>query len=168
MNILLLTGMSGSGKTTIARELSNDDSNFSLIRSYTDRSRRMNENKVDHHFISKRIMKLMLTYDIVASTYINGHYYCSTFSQFDKHKINVYVVDKNGIDDVKKSFKDAQIFSVLVKRDNINIDQSRKKRYIVIPDAEDVDFVLENNANLLKVVENLRQKVLSEFGVKYV
>ena len=168
MNILLLTGMSGSGKTTIARALSNDDSNFSLIRSYTDRSRRIDENKVDHHFISKRIMKLMLTYDIVASTYINGHYYCSTFSQFDKHKINVYVVDKNGIDDVKKSFKDAQIFSVLVQRDNIDIDQTRKERNISIPDIEDVDFVLQNNENLSKVVEELKQKVLPVFGVEYV
>ena len=110
----------------------------------------------------------MLTYDIVASTYIDGHYYCSTFSQFDKDKINVYVVDKNGIDDVKKSFKDAQIFSVLVQRDNIDIDQTRKERNITIPDIKDVDFVLKNNENLSKVIEVLEKKVLFEFGVNYV
>lgn len=168
MKILLLTGASGSGKTTIGRSLNKNNSNFNFIRSFTDRPRRNNEYQTDHHFISKRIMNLMLTYEIVASTTVDGYRYCTTYSQFDDHKINIYIVDKKGIEDTKNIFKDAQIFSVLVKRDNINIDQSRKKRYIVIPDAEDVDFVLENNANLPKVVENLKQKVLSEFGVKYV
>ena len=109
-------------------------------------------------------MKFMLSYDVVASTTINGYHYCSTFRQFDPKKINVYVVDKKGIDDVSQSFEDAQIFSVLVVRDNINIGQSRKNRNIIIPDMEEVDFVLENNVNVMKVVDDLKQKALLYFG----
>ena len=56
----------------------------------------------------------------------------------------------------------------MVQRDNIDIDQTRKERNISIPDIEDVDFVLQNNENLSKVVEELKQKVLPVFGVEYV
>lgn len=163
MKILLLTGSSGVGKTRIAGELSNDE-RFHLIRSFTDRPRRSGSMYSDHQFVSKTIMKFILTYDLVASTTVDGYNYCATFQQFDDTKINVYVVDKNGVDDVKESFKDAEIFSVLIIRNNINIDQTRKDRHIVIPKSKDVDFVLENNSDIQSVVEIFKQKILWYFG----
>ena len=163
MKILLLSGTSGAGKTRIGIELSKD-SRFHFIQSFTDRPRRPGAANDDHEYISKKFMNFMLSYDIVAATTIDGYRYCSTFRQFDPKKINVYIVDKKGINDVFQSFKDAQIFSTLVIRDNINIDQSRKDRNIIIPDMKEVDFVLENNAGITKVVENLKQKALSYFG----
>lgn len=163
MRILLLSGVSGAGKTRIGIELCKDP-RFYFIKSFTDRPRRPGATNNDHEYISKIFMKFMLSYDVVASTTINGYHYCSTFRQFDPKKINVYVVDKKGIDDVSQSFEDAQIFSVLVVRDNINIGQSRKNRNIIIPDMEEVDFVLENNVNVMKVVDDLKQKALLYFG----
>ena len=164
MKILLLSGASGVGKTKVAWELSKDD-RFHLIRSFTDRPKRTSGIYSDHQFVSNKIMKFILSYNLVAATTIDGYHYCSTFQQFDDKKINVYVVDKQGVDDVNKSFKDAQIISVLIIRDNINIDQSRKERNIVIPTSEDVDFVLSNNENIDNVVENLKQEALLRFGV---
>lgn len=164
MKILLLSGPSGTGKTSIALQLTQNP-NFHLIKSFTDRPRRVNE-RGDHFFIPTMFIKFMLTYNIVASTKINGYYYCSTFRQFDDDKINVYVVDKKGIDDVKKNFKDAQIFSVLVSKDNIDIDQIRKDRNIVVPDVKDVDLILMNNEELNDVVSFLELKALSFFGVE--
>lgn len=167
MKILLLSGVSGAGKTHIATELATDI-NFFLIKSFTDRPCRNGEKNNDHVFISTALIKFMLTYNIVASTKIDGHYYCTTFSQFDDKKINVYVVDKKGIDDVKISFKDAQIVSILINKNNINIDQSRKDRNIVIPTVEDVDFVFENNSNVIDTVEQIKKTILPIFGVEYV
>ena len=163
MKILLLSGSSGVGKTKIAWELCKDE-NFNLIQSFTDRPKRSAGKYSDHQFVSKAIMKFILSYDVVASTTIDGYHYCSTFRQFDDKKINVYVVDKQGIRDVKKSFKDAHFFSVLIIRDNINIDQSRKERNIVIPIIQDVDYVLKNNSDIQSVVENFKQKILLIFG----
>lgn len=165
MKVLLITGVSGCGKTTIGSKLNDNDFHFNFIRSFTDRPRRINENQIDHHFISKKIMDFMLTYEVVASTTINGYRYCTTYSQFDDNKINIYIVDQKGMNDTKQFFKDAQFFSVLVQKDNINIDQSRKDRNIVIPCSDDVDFVLENNDEINIVVERLRQEVFSAFGV---
>ncbi len=164
MKVLLITGASGSGKTTIGSKLNDNDFHFNFIRSFTDRPRRINENQTDHHFISKKIMDFMLTYEVVASTTINGYRYCTTYSQFDDDKINIYIVDKKGINDIKQVFKDAQFFSVLVQKDNINIDQSRKDRNVIIPNMEEVDFVLNNNTDSIKVVDDLKQKALSYFG----
>lgn len=139
MKILLLSGVSGAGKTRIGIELSKDP-RFHFIKSFTDRPRRPGAVNDDHEYISKTFMNFMLSYNVVASTVIDGYHYCSTFRQFDSKKINIYVVDKKGIDDVSQSFKDAQIFSTLVVRDNINIDQSRKDRNIIIPNMKEVDL----------------------------
>ena len=158
MKILLLSGASGAGKTRIGIELSKDP-RFHFIKSFTDRPRRPGAVNDDHEYISKTFMNFMLSYNVVASTVIDGYHYCSTFRQFDSKKINVYVVDKKGIDDIKEHFKDAQIYSILVIKDNVHIDQSRKDRNIVIPTPEDVDMVLENNTNIDDVVENLKQTI---------
>ena len=158
MKILLISGDSGTGKTLIANKLAEQE-NYHLIKSFTDRPQRSGTTYNDHQFVSKAIMKFILTYDIAAFTTIDGYHYCATFSQFDNKKINVYVVDKKGIDDIKEHFKDAQIYSVLVIKDNVHIDQSRKDRNIVIPTPEDVDMVLENNTNINDVVGNLKQTI---------
>ena len=164
MKILLLSGASGVGKTHIGIELSKDP-RFNFIKSFTARPKRFDfANNNDHEYISKIFMNFMLSYNVVASTTIDGYRYCATFRQFDKDKINIYVVDKKGIEDVYQSFDDAQIFSVLIVRDNINIGQSRKDRNVIIPNMEEVDFVLNNNIDSIKVVDDLKQKALSYFG----
>ena len=162
MKILLISGSSGVGKTRIGLELAKD-SKFNFIQSFTDRPHRPGEHKGDHQFVSKDFMKFILTYDIAAYTCIDNYHYCVTFSQFVDDKINVYIVDKNGADNIKQNFKDAQICSVLVIRDDINIDQIRKDRNIVIPKSDEVDIVLENNTKIIEVVENLKQEIMSYF-----
>lgn len=165
MKILLISGCSGVGKSYIASKLK-EYNNFNFIQSFTDRPRRLSLED-DHSFISKILMDLLLTYDVAASTDIDGYRYCATFRQFDSEKINIYIVDKKGIDDIRQNFKDAQIFSVLITNDNINIDQSRKDRIITIPTTEEVDFVLKNDETI-EVVELLKNKAYDYFGVDYV
>lgn len=163
MKILLLSGQSGAGKTRIGLELSKDNA-FNFIRSFTDRPHRMSDYKDDHYFVTKKMMDFLLTYQLVAVTNIDGCRYCTTFSQFDDKKINIYVVDKKGINDVNRHFPDAQIVSVLLLRDNINIHQSRKNRNILIPTAQDVDIVIKNNTTIAAAVNNLKQELCLYFG----
>ena len=101
MKIILMCGMSGSGKTTIAKKLCEKyNERYNFIFSYTDRGKR-NKDEWGHIFVNSILMDDILEYEnIVAQSKINKKRYCSIFSQFDKDKINLYIVDVNGINDV--------------------------------------------------------------------
>lgn len=148
MKILLITGGPGVGKSSIASLLC-ENQDFNLIRSYTNRPARAKE--FDHMFVSDNQMKdLLIHYKCVASTCIDGYYYCAFEQQFDPEKINVYVVDVNGIRDTMASFSSELFMTVLITRKNIDIDQKRKNRHVNIPSRNQVDFVIENDADSLE------------------
>ena len=161
MKILFLTGMSGSGKTTIAEKLCEDEENFNLINSYTDRQMR-DRNETGHVFVSPQHMDMLLeSADVVAKTDIEGKRYCSLASQFDTNKINVYVVDAYGINDTIKYFPLAEVLSILIKREEVEVDCVRARRDIAVPARQDVDFCVDNNykidsaVNVVKLLINL-------------
>lgn len=145
MKILLITGGSGVGKSSIAAAICQDQ-RYNLIKSYTNRPPRNVES--DHFFVSDDEMKdLLIKHKCVASTCINGYYYCSFENQFDPQKINVYVVDLHGIKDTITAFPSAGFMTVLITRKNVNIDQTRKNRNINVPSRNQVDFCVENDSD---------------------
>lgn len=166
INILLLNGLSGVGKSTIARILKEKDpERYEIIRSYTTRKRR-NVTDNDHIFISKpEIIRKMLNKKFVASTIIDNEIYCAFESQFKKDKINIYIVDDKGLLDVNNYFskrKDVKIITMRILRDDLKNTASslRKSRYShFIPNScKSIDSVIHNNENLydtIEIIENL-------------
>ncbi len=161
MKILLICGASGTGKSSIAAELSKN-SQYNLIKSYTDRPMRGQE--FDHIFLDKQHMMELLQEDLVAMTEIEGNTYCARFNQFTEDKINVYVVDVKGINDVICSFPEAEIMTVLITRKNIYIDEERKNRDIKIPSCNDVCVSVTNNNDLKNCVDTLKALVELDNG----
>lgn len=162
MKILLLCGASGVGKSTIAFELCKND-NFNLIRSYTDRPRR--ENELDHIFLDRTKMTELLQEKVAAYTEINGYRYCTRYHQFLDDKINVYVVDANGINNMIKSFPNAEIMSVLITRKNLYIDEKRKNRDIKIPSQMDVSVAVDNDSSIESCVGTIKTLVYLHDGM---
>ena len=153
MKILLLCGASGVGKSTIAFELCKDEQ-FNLIRSYTDRPARYTE--LDHIFLDKQNMDELLEEKVAAFTTINGYRYCTRYHQFVDDKINVYVVDADGINDIIKSFPKAEVMSVLITRKKVYIDEKRKKRHVKIPSRMDVSVVVDNDSTVETCVGTIK------------
>ena len=95
--ILLLTGKSGSGKSTIADELERIY-RLKVLRSYTTRPPRVND--TSHTFVSDDEFDELT--DIVAYTDYNGHRYCATADQVDD--CDVYVIDPAGIEYFRQNY----------------------------------------------------------------
>ena len=97
--------------------------------------------------------------DIVAQTTIEDRRYCTIYSQFDNNKINVYIVDINGINDVIDAFPYADIMTVLILRNEIEVDCVREGRNVCVPSREDVNFVIDNSFKLDSAVGTLNTLV---------
>lgn len=165
MQIILITGQSGTGKTTICKELCNDD-RYNFVNSYTDRELR-EKDEWGHTFVESSYMDLLLERsDVVAQTTIDEKRYCTIRSQFDDNKINVYVVDVYGINDVFDAFPFADIMTILIRRNDIEADCVRIGRNVCVPSREDVDFVIDNDSNVESVVGTIQVLVGFDFFKK--
>ena len=95
--MLLLTGKSGSGKTTIADELERQFG-LNVLKSYTTRPPRAND--TSHTFVSDEEFDRLT--DIVAYTEYNGYRYCATAEQVENS--DVYVIDPAGVEFFKEHY----------------------------------------------------------------
>ena len=95
MNVLLLNGTSGVGKTTIAKKLVEMfPSKYNIIRSYTTRQRR-DQHDDDHIFMKKSSLIIkMLNHPYVARTEIDNNIYCAFRDQFIPSIINIYIINE--------------------------------------------------------------------------
>lgn len=106
-----------------------------MIHSYTDRPQRK-KGEYGHNFLTVGAMdNLLKKDDVVAKTEINGKRYCTIKGQFDEDKINIYIVDKNGINDTIEAFPDANVKTMLIVRYESleDIDSERVCREIANP-----------------------------------
>lgn len=95
--MILLVGKSGSGKTTIAKNL--EHYGLKQVQSYTTRKPRY-DGEDGHTFITmEEYMKLP---DKVATTYFDGNYYCATQQQCED--ADIYVIDPHGIESFKRNY----------------------------------------------------------------
>lgn len=151
MKIVALMGPSGSGKTTTMKKLCSFLPNlYHPVMSYTDRPMR-EENEYGHTFISSEEMQDTLkSAAVVAETQIGDFFYCATEEQFREDKINLYIVDRVGLEELKYYFLNkypdtTDICVVLFDTVYSVLDEERMSR--------DVDF-LPNSFNF-KVTDKL-------------
>lgn len=158
MDILLVLGQSGVGKTTIIKKLSRENKEkYKMIHSYTDRPQRK-KGEYGHNFLTVGAMdNLLKKDDVVAKTEINGKRYCTIKGQFDEDKINIYIVDKNGINDTIEAFPDANVKTMLIVRYESleDIGSERVCREIAIPTLEEVDCSILNSGNIDTTVSSV-------------
>ncbi len=107
--IIGLIGGSGSGKTTIAKEL--EELGYNIIHSYTTRSPRYNT-EWGHTFVKEEDVKFNFDFDtaevthkgvtepMIAYVFYNNNHYWATESQCEGKSI--YVIDPEGLSNLKK------------------------------------------------------------------
>lgn len=147
MQILLIEGESGVGKTTLVQELIKD-TRFNEIKSYTTREQRYPDED-GHIFVHPMDMvKLMQQKNYIASTRIANNFYCAFEHQFIEDKINLYIVDELGILDVKNFYrnKKIEIKTIRMKRKNNNVTQTRKERFNQILPDNIFDYIIEDSS----------------------
>ena len=166
MKILLLLGVSGVGKTSIAKELYKNEDRYHYVSSFTDRLMREN-NEWGHTFVNSDYMDLMFKdSNLVAKTTIDEDRYCVLNYQFDKDKVNIYITDLAGLNDVISFFPYADIMSILITRDRYSLADKtgeRSRRNILLPCREDVDFLIENDSSIRSAVETIDTLVCNDW-----
>lgn len=96
MQIITITGASGSGKTHLERALCNSF-DFHRAVSFTTREKRVGEvDGVDYHFVSKEFLA-SLGEGLIEKVSFHGHDYGLLSSEFDHGKPVVAVVEPNGL-----------------------------------------------------------------------
>lgn len=95
--VLLVNGGSGVGKSTVVGELCENWEAFRQVMSITSRKRRGDSD--DHVFMDRDVVEeLIRGGDVVDWTEVGGELYCTTLDCFDEDKINVYIVDDEGVE----------------------------------------------------------------------
>lgn len=130
--LILLVGPSGTGKTTVAKEL--EKLGYNVIHSYTTRKPRY-EGEWGHIFIKKaigheikEIPKEFLGEEIIAFKKLYDYEYFATVEQYKNKGTSIYVVDPDGAEQVKENVKDAEIVTIFLMADFIEREKRLFKR----------------------------------------
>lgn len=95
--VLLVNGGSGVGKSTVVGKLCDEWGEFRQVMSITSRKRRGEDD--DHVFMDRDVvMGLIDDGGVVDWTEVGGELYCTTLDCFVEDKINVYIVDDEGVE----------------------------------------------------------------------
>lgn len=172
--IICLVGASGSGKTTIAKEL--EKLGYNIIHSYTTREPR-EENEWGHIFIPK-LEDMKVNYinhsgmsvlniegkeqdgetpyiyynsNVIAFKEVyEGLYYWATKQQYQNKGISIYVVDPDGAGQVKENAKDAEVVTVYLQCDK-ETRQLRMLRRKGIESVGEVQERIKKDKEIFKV-----------------
>lgn len=151
--IVCLVGASGTGKTTIAKELEKEG--YNIIQSYTTRKKR-EQSEWGHIFITdwypieingtfvgvenREMPTLGMTnkhrcIDIdhmiaYFNDYNKNEHYFATIDQYKNKGTSIYIVDPDGTEQVKRSVKDAEVITVFLTADKgVRFDRIFERTY---------------------------------------
>lgn len=122
--MFLIVGHSGSGKTKVVKYL--EDLGYDVLQSYTTRPART-ENEWGHLFCTVDDYKAFKSNDeIVAYSFFDGNHYFSTKQQL--YDTDLYVVDPDGIEDLKQNIEDIDFITIYLKVDDVTRIKRMKQR----------------------------------------
>ncbi|MEC4565430.1 AAA family ATPase [Paenibacillus sp. CMAA1739] len=131
--VFLLMGYSGSGKTEVAKAL--QGRGYNILQSYTTRQPR-HENEWGHIFTSNEVYEqLERDKQVAAYSYFDGNHYFSTKDQI--YSTDIYVVDPDGIKELKETVKDVEFVVIYLKVDKETRMERMKNR------GDSVDKILK-------------------------
>ncbi len=150
--VLLVNGGSGVGKSTVVGKLCEEWGEFRQVMSITSRERRGEGD--DHVFEDRRIVeKLIDGGDVVDWTEVGGELYCTTLDCFMEDKINVYIVDDEGVE--KEWGSEFDVLKVrLVGRSWVD-DEERIGRVVNWLSDENFDLVLQVRGDVEEIAWDL-------------
>ena len=159
MKLITITGLSGAGKDTVARMLS-EMSGYQVLCSYTTRPKREGEiDGVEHHFVEKCNVPRD---KMVAYTQYGGYEYWVTIDQVKN--TSIYVIDEDGLKYLCKRFPDIELFKICVSakestrlyrgvsQERIDRDKQRKLMPLSFYDA-----VIFNNGSLSELRDDVQR-----------
>lgn len=158
-NVLFIIGVSGSGKSYLAKQLQEKFPNeYYKMRQYTTREKRVNETLEDYYFISKEHYNI-ISHCLMANTVVNNNYY-GTIPVFKEDKIACLVVNCMGIiDGINYCInKDININYRILYVDSIEPFEKRKDRdeSFVNNERKEIEEVLGNipNNKIIRIEHN--------------
>ncbi|MBI5077041.1 guanylate kinase [Candidatus Falkowbacteria bacterium] len=164
--LILLTGPSGVGKTTVALALLAAMPNLQRLVTYTTRAPRPNEkNDVDYHFVSAEKYQAKLDAgDFFEHAEVYGHLYGNCRQKlkqiWDNEKIALMVLDIQGVRTIEKIIPEA--ISIFLFPDTL---ENLKKRIRARPMSdEDFEKRLQKVEQELAEAENCDFQVINEEG----
>ena len=117
MIIIAIVGNSGVGKTSLVEQLCKEKNYFNLINSFTDRPVRNEKTDIGHVFVNKLFMdEIFDDEEVVAKTTFGNYRYCSMRYQFLSAYYNLYIVDNQGIIDLKQYEKEHEDVELVIIR----------------------------------------------------
>lgn len=117
--LIVISGPTGSGKTTIARRLVETSPKSIFSVSHTTRDKRPHEkNGVDYHFVTKEKFREMVeNKEFLEYAKVHNNFYGTHRNEWEKAKRKkfdlILDIDVKGGNQVKKAFKDAILIFVL-------------------------------------------------------
>ena len=160
MKLITITGLSGAGKDTVARIMS-EMTDWPIICSYTTRPMREGEQEGrEHHFVKEFNVD---PDEVLAYTQYGGYEYWATVDQVKD--IAIYIVDEVGLIDMKDRHPEIQIYSFYIKSSTVTRLARGVKLSRILRDVERLNAVMGikfdrrifNNGGMSK--EDLRYKV---------
>ncbi len=130
--IIIVTGKSGTGKTTLRKELMALDGSLSKSLAYTTRAPRPEEKDgIDYHFVSKE--EFLANQDIILKRQDGENLYgVNKFSL--RHKNIISILDLNGIQEIASFLPRAEIRIILLEAPTKTIVSRLQERGTSLPE----------------------------------
>lgn len=176
--LIILTGPSGVGKTTVAKKLLEDSSWVKAVTTTSRSPRRGESEEREYYFVTRRSFeKLISQNELFEWQQYNGEYYGSTFTEIEKGlnsgKKVILAIEIKGALELKKRFPGAMVIFLdasleeleerLRKRGDLSEEELRARLKIAARELEQkkqFEHVIPNRTSKLKeAVEKIRELV---------
>ena len=164
MDVILITGESGVGKSTFAKHLEEKDWQiYEVVKSFTTRPQRDKED-TDHIFIPHSVgVRMFFFMPCVARSVINNELYFTIEENFSITKTNLYITDKKGMEHLCTNYPDWNIGVVKIVSDEVDVSDGRKNRNITVPTDDECDMIIKRVGNKYFEVIDGEERFFYEF-----